>query len=56
MGPSELTTERLRLRRWQESDREPFIALNADPGVMEFFQARLSAEETMVLVREAVGL
>lgn len=29
-----LTTERLRLRRWRESDREAFHALNADPLVM----------------------
>jgi RimJ/RimL family protein N-acetyltransferase len=25
------------LRRWRASDREPFAALNGDPGVMEFF-------------------
>ncbi|MEP7057233.1 MAG: GNAT family N-acetyltransferase [Caldimonas sp.] len=35
----ELETPRLRLRRWQESDRAPFAALNADPVVMEFFPA-----------------
>jgi RimJ/RimL family protein N-acetyltransferase len=33
----ELETERLRLRQWIESDREPFARLNADPRVMEFF-------------------
>ncbi len=32
-----LTTERLILRPWQESDIEPFARLNADPRVMEFF-------------------
>ena len=36
---SELDTERLRLRRWREGDREPFAALNADPVVMEHFPA-----------------
>lgn len=33
----QLETERLILRRWRESDREPFAALNADPEVCEFF-------------------
>lgn len=32
-GP-ELTTERLRLRRWCDADRAPFAAVNADPLVM----------------------
>ena len=35
----EFETSRLRLRQWQESDREPFAAMNADPAVMEFFPA-----------------
>ena len=35
-GP-ELRTQRLLLRRWRPSDREPFAQLNADPVVMEFF-------------------
>jgi RimJ/RimL family protein N-acetyltransferase len=44
--PASLKTERLILRRWRESDREPFRALNADPRVMEFFPSLLTAEET----------
>ncbi|MCO6000039.1 GNAT family N-acetyltransferase [Actinoallomurus rhizosphaericola] len=36
-----LTTERLILRRWRDSDREPFAALNADPEVMEHFPETL---------------
>ena len=35
----ELATQRLRMRRWRDSDREPFAALNADPAVMEYFPA-----------------
>lgn len=35
----ELTTPRLRLRRWQSADREPFAAMNADPEVMTYFPA-----------------
>lgn len=41
-----LETDRLILRRWRDSDRVPFAALNADPRVMEFFPSVLSAEET----------
>ena len=29
-------TERLQLRRWRASDREPFAVLNADPEVMRY--------------------
>ena len=32
-----LVTERLLMRRWRESDREPFAAMNADPEVMRYF-------------------
>jgi len=48
-GP-ELHTERLTLRRWQERDRAPFAALNADPVVMEFFPAMLSRAESDAFV------
>jgi ribosomal-protein-alanine N-acetyltransferase/3-dehydroquinate dehydratase/shikimate dehydrogenase len=44
--PDTLTTDRLLLRSWRESDREPFQALNADPRVMEHFPATLAPEET----------
>jgi RimJ/RimL family protein N-acetyltransferase len=39
-------TERLILRRWRPSDREPFSRLNGDPRVMEFMPSLLSAEES----------
>lgn len=39
-------TERLWLRQWRESDREPFARMNADPAVMEFFPALLSRAES----------
>lgn len=45
-----LQTERLLLRRWKESDFEPFAALNADSAVMEHFPKTLSAEETRALI------
>jgi RimJ/RimL family protein N-acetyltransferase len=37
-----LRTERLVLRSWRASDREPFAALNADPRVMEWFPELLT--------------
>lgn len=40
----ELRTKRLLLRRWRDSDREPFAALNQDPSVMEFLPSLLSRE------------
>ena len=43
-------TSRLLLRRWRDSDREPFGRINADPRVMEFFPRVLSREESDLLV------
>lgn len=47
---TELRTERLLLRRWRSSDREPFALLNARPSVMEHFAATLSREESDALL------
>lgn len=41
-----LETERLLLRRWKPSDREPFAQMNANPRVMEFFAGTLTREES----------
>src|SRR5262245_30674886 len=41
-----LETERLLLRRWKASDREPFAAMNADPRVMEYFPGCLTRTES----------
>jgi ribosomal-protein-alanine N-acetyltransferase len=40
----EMRTDRLLLRRWRDSDREPFATMNADPQVMHHFTAPLSRE------------
>jgi ribosomal-protein-alanine N-acetyltransferase len=48
--PETLTTGRLLLRRWRDSDREPFQALNADPRVMEFMPGTLTARESNDLI------
>jgi RimJ/RimL family protein N-acetyltransferase len=39
-----ITTARLILRGWRETDREPFAAMNADPAVMEHFQGTMSRQ------------
>lgn len=36
-----IRTDRLLMRRWIESDREPFAALNADPDTMLYFPETL---------------
>jgi RimJ/RimL family protein N-acetyltransferase len=42
----ELRTERLLLRQWCDSDREPFAALNADPQTMRFFPSTFTRAES----------
>lgn len=44
--PAEIRTSRLLLRRWRDSDRAPFAAMNADPRVREFFPTLMSREES----------
>lgn len=45
-----LTTPRLRLRAWRESDLAPFAALNADPRVMRHFPRTLGRDESDAMV------
>ena len=47
---ADLHTPRLLLRRWRESDRDPFARLNADPRVMEYFPAPLSRGDSNLMV------
>ncbi len=49
---TDLTTERLLLRSWKDSDLEPFYRLNADPDVMRYFPKRLSRTESNELAAE----
>jgi ribosomal-protein-alanine N-acetyltransferase len=46
----ELSTERLRLRRWRAADRAPFASMNADPRVMRHFPAVLDRAGSDALV------
>ena len=41
-----LATPRLLLRPWQDTDRAPFAAMNADPNVMRYFPNLMSREES----------
>ena len=46
----EIRTQRLILRRWRDTDREPLAALNADPAVMEHFQGLQSRVDSDAFV------
>jgi RimJ/RimL family protein N-acetyltransferase len=50
-----IRTARLVMRRWRQTDREPFAALNADPQTMRYFPATLgrAASDAFVDVIEA---
>lgn len=48
--PAILQTDRLILRPWLVSDLEPFVRLNADPRVMEFFPKLLAPQETIAMI------
>ena len=39
-------TDRLRLRQWQESDRNIFYEMNSDPVVMKYFPKLLTREQS----------
>ena len=47
---TELTTDRLLMRRWRDEDRDPFAAMNADAEVMEHFPAPLTREQSDTFV------
>ncbi|MFB7368967.1 GNAT family N-acetyltransferase [Streptomyces sp. NPDC056222] len=46
----ELRTDRLLLRRWRESDLEPWAAMNADPEVREHLGELLTREQSDAVV------
>jgi len=45
-----ITTARLLLREWRNSDRAPYAALNGDPDVMQHFPSRLTPEQSDEMV------
>ena len=52
----EVRTDRLVLRRWHETDLEPFARLTADAEVMRYFPATLSREQSDGLAARADAL
>jgi RimJ/RimL family protein N-acetyltransferase len=40
----EIRTARLLMRRWRDSDRDPFADMNADPEVMRYFPSTMDRE------------
>lgn len=48
-GMEDLRTPRLLLRRWRDTDRQPFARLNADPDVMAHFPGVLDRAESDAL-------
>ena len=45
-----LETERLLMRRWRESDRDPFASLNGDQKTLVFFHSTLTRRESDAFV------
>lgn len=45
-----IETPRLRLRHWCDADIEPFVAMNADPVVMEHFPSVMTRGQTAASV------
>lgn len=48
-----LESPRLILRRWIESDRQPFFNMNSDASVMQFLPKLLSREESDAMISRA---
>ncbi len=55
VGTPEIQTDRLVLRAWVATDREPFAEMNADPEVMEHFPSTLSRADSDELVDAIVA-
>lgn len=45
-----IETPHLLLRDWEEEDILPFVRMNSDKEVMEFFLTTLTEEETMAFI------
>jgi RimJ/RimL family protein N-acetyltransferase len=48
--PVTLSSGRLRLRPWNDADRDAFAAMNADARVMEFFPSPLSRQKSDAMI------
>jgi RimJ/RimL family protein N-acetyltransferase len=50
-----LTTDRLLLREWHDSDRTPYATLNGDPEVMRHYPSTLTPEQSNEMVERIVS-
>ena len=48
-----IETERLILRPWTDADRAPFVAMSADPAVMETLGGVLSEDQALAYIERA---
>lgn len=48
-----IETERLILRPWTDADRAPFVAMSADPAVMDTLGGVLSADQALAYIERA---
>lgn len=53
LAPDHLLTDRLRLRRWRDTDREPFARMCADEQVMRYFPAVLDRTRSDAFIDRA---
>lgn len=52
----ELQTPRLKLRQWLDKDFPVFAAMNADPGVMQFYPALLTNKQSNAMAEKLRSL
>lgn len=50
-----IETERLLLRRWHDSDADPFLAMCTDPAVMEYLGPPLTRDEVELAIERQNG-
>jgi len=50
MTTPRVTTDRLLMREWRETDRAPYAEINADPDVMEHFPSTLTAQQSSEMI------
>jgi RimJ/RimL family protein N-acetyltransferase len=53
---NKLLTPRLILRQWQQSDLEPFAAMNSDADVMRYYPAPWSREQSDAFAKRVMRL
>ncbi|MEP1230199.1 MAG: GNAT family N-acetyltransferase [Litorimonas sp.] len=51
-----IETDRLKLRGWQDCDREPFASINRDPEVMRYLGPLLSLADSNASIEEQTAL